>query len=243
MSKCIVSFSSFGRENYPKGQLRLIRSIKESGWNGGIIIQSFDGYVDEYLGVKIELGEYPSSKLLNRKENHASVPYFFKPELIQIARERGYNQVIWCDSTILVHKDPSDCLEHASIHGVAAFENIGHPLKHYCSDLCVIHQGITEKDLEQIPQIMACCVVFDFENKNGQDVFKRWLEASTDGVSFQNYGSKRDGFITHKHDQAVLSILLWKAGIPLLPYGKLVYHPHNETGEYGFNYEFINKGL
>lgn len=243
MSKCIVSFSSFGRENYNRAQLRLIRSIKDSGWDGGIIMQSLDGYVDEYLGLKIETGKYPCSHKYNLTWNHAEIPYAFKPEIIQVARERGYEQVIWCDSTILLAKIPEASFAHAKEHGVAAFHNLGHPLKYYCSDLCLERQFVTEEELEDIQQIMACCTVFDFTNPKGEEAFEKWVEASRDGVSFQNYGSEREGFITHKHDQATLSLILWKLGIPLLPYGKLVYYPHNETGEYGNDFEIINKGI
>jgi hypothetical protein len=243
MSKCIVSFSSFGRENYPKAQLRLIRSIKDAGWDGKIIMQSLDGYVDEYLGVKIELGKYPCSQKYNLQNNHSEIPYAFKPEIIQVAIERGADQVIWCDSTILLEKHPVVCLAWAEKYGVAAFENLGHPLKKYVSDVCLEMQNITEEELDKIPQIMACCIIFDFTNENGVRAFEEWVKASRDGVSFQNYGSEREGFVTHKHDQSVISLILWKLGIPLLPYGTLVYHPHNETGEYGHGYEFVNKGI
>lgn len=241
--KCIVSFSSNGRELYPKAQLRLIRSIKDIGWDGGTIIQSLDGYVDEYLGVKIELGSYPRSHKYNLQNNHSEIPYVFKPEIIQVARERGNDIVIWCDSTILLAKIPIDSMAHAKEHGVAAYDNLGHPLKYYCSDIALDRQGITEEELESIPQIMACCIIFDFSNPKGEEAFEKWVEASRDGVSFQNYGSKRVGFKCNKNDQTVLSLILWKMDIPLLPYGKLVYHPHDVTGEYGNDFEIINKGL
>lgn len=243
MSKCIVSFASTGRENYPKGQLRLIKSINESGWDGGLIMKCLDGYVDEYLGRKIELGSYPKSEKYSRDVNHESVPYGFKVDLIQEARERGYEQIIWCDSTILIDKYPNDTLAHAAEHGVAAFHNLGHDLYKYCSDIALERQGVSEEELMTIPQIMACCVAFDFNSPKGEEAFKMWMDASWDGVSFQNYGSEREGFITHKHDQSCLSLILWKLKIPLLPYGKLVYHPHDITSEYGNNFEIINKGL
>lgn len=243
MSSCIVSFASTGRELYPKAQLRLIRSIVDSSWGGGIIMMCYDGYVDEYCGVQIELGKYPKSEKYQLFHNHEELPYGFKPEIIQVARENGFSKVIWCDSTILLAKPPYATLTHAKLHGVAAFENLGHPLKHYVSDLAMERQGIDESELEDIPQIMACCVAFDFENPKGVEAFEKWIEASRDGVSFQNYGSVRSDFKTHKHDQAVLSMILYKLQIPLLPYGKLVYHPHNETKEYGDDFEFVNKGI
>jgi hypothetical protein len=41
---------------------------------------------------------------------------------------------------------------------------------------------------------------------------------------FKDGESKRPGFVAHRHDQAVLSVLLYDFGIDLLPYG-LVVHP------------------
>lgn len=240
---CIVSFASSGRENYNAAQLRLIKSIKWTGWNDGIIMQSLDGYVDEYKSVKIELGSYPRSQKYNLQNNHAEIPYGFKPEIIQVARERGFEKVIWCDSTILLDRYPEKSLAHAQGHGVAAFHNLGHDLYKYVSDMALKQQGVSESDLYIIPQIMACCILFDFTNPKGGEAFEMWMTASRDGLSFQNYESEREGFVTHKHDQAVLSLILWKLKIPLMDYGYLVYHPHNETKEYGNNFEFINKGI
>lgn len=243
MSKCIVSFSSMGRENYNQAQLRLIKSIKWSGWDGGVVMQSYDGYVDEYKGVKIELGSYPKSEKYNLQNNNSEIPYGFKPEIVQVAIERGYEQVIWCDSTILLAKEPVGYLKHAKQYGVAAVDNIGHPLQYWISDKAVEKLGITEDELKNVPQIMACVIAFDFTNPIGVEIFTKWIEASRDGVSFQNYDSTRDGFRAHRHDQAVLSGLLWMHNVPLLPYGRLVYHPHDETGEYGNDFDFINKGI
>ena len=236
--KVIVSFASSGRENYNKAQLRMIKSTIGK-WDGDYLIRSYDGYVDEYVGVPIITGSYPSTST----NNHAEVPYNFKPDIVLEAIQKGYTKIIWCDSTILLHQDPTPMLDYASEHGVAAFDNLGHPLWAWISDLSLQMQDLTDDDLANIKQIMACVIIFDVSNPAGKSVFDKWYKASKDGISFQNYGSKREGFKAHRHDQAVLSMLLHKAGIPLLPYGKLVYHPDEETGEFGNDIYFVNKGL
>lgn len=237
--KVIVSFACKGREDYNKAQLRLVRSCALIPWDGDYIIRSLDGYCDEYSGIPILLGSYPSTST----NNHAEIPYGFKPDIIQEAIEKGYTKIIWADSTIVMAKYPTKALQHASVHGVAAFHNLGHPLWAWISDNALRAQGITEDALRNIQQIMACCLVFDVGNRQGQKIFSEWYEASKDGQSFQNYGSDREGFKGHRHDQAVLSTLLWKYNVPLLPYGELIYEAHEFTGEYGNDFEFINKGV
>jgi hypothetical protein len=242
--KCIVSWSSVGRENYPAAQLRLIKSCVNAGWDGDYIIQSLDGYCDNYMGVPIELGRYPQSVKYPLHNNHAEIPYGFKPVLIQEALEKGYEQIIWCDSTVRLAKHPQALLNLASDRGVVAFDNLGHPLKNWISDIALQMLEISEEQLQEIKQIMACVIIFDLSNPVGLKIFTEWVDRSRDSFSFQNgYGSNRPGFVAHRHDQAVLSGILWKNNIELLPYGTLVYPPHDRTGEYGNDFYFINKGV
>lgn len=244
--KVIVSFASKGREDYNASQLRLIKSCISSGWDGSYLIRSYDGYCDNYLGVDIKLGSYPITKKYGLCNNHAEVPWGFKPNIIQEAIESGYKQIVWCDSTIRMIKDIAPLLELAKERGVVAFDNLGHELKNWISDVALEHLHITEKELieNNIKQIMACCIIFDVSTMKGASIFEEWMELSRDGVSFQNgYISNRQGFVASRHDQACLSGILWKYKVPLEPYGKLVYPPHDKSGEYGNDIYFINKGV
>lgn len=244
VDKCIVSWSSSGRENYPASQLRLIKSCIDSGWNGDYVMQSLDGYCDNYMGVDIELGRYPNCNDFPLNNNHAEIPYCFKPTLIYEAYERGYTKIVWCDSTIRMSKNIDPLLKLASENGIVAFDNLGHPLKNWISDIAVQKLNISELELQSINQIMACVIIFDLENEIGMQCLKEWIEASHDGVSFQNgYVSNRKGFVAHRHDQSILSGILYKKNISLLPYGKLVYPPHDINFEYGNDVYFINKGV
>lgn len=243
MKKCIISFASQGRENYNQAMLNMIKSTKGI-WDGDYLLYSLDGYVDEYLEVKINLGSYPYPARYDDRFNHAEVPYQFKCNLFQLAREQRYEQVIWMDSTIRMLKNPKKLLDHAAEHGLAVFHNLGHDLKHWISDIAVERLAMTPEQLESAYQIMACVIIFDFTNPKGVEIFDRWIEASRDGVSFQNgYGSVRPDFKAHRHDQAVLSGLCNMYGVPFLPYGKLVYPPHDRTFQYGKDIYFVNKGV
>ena len=243
----IISFASQGRENYNKAMLYLISSCQDI-WDGDYMLWSLDGYIDQYKDVSIILGngKYPNSTM-GQCYNHAEVPYQFKPHLFQKAFDEGYRQVIWCDSTIRMLKHPKPLLEIAKKQGVVTFHNLGHPLSHWISDAALNQLGVNPKDrntINTLEQIMACVIIFDFDNPNGLEIFNEWMKHAQDGVSFQNgYGSSRPEFISHRHDQAVLSYIVQKAGIPMQPYGQLCYPPHHETKEFGKDIYFLNKGL
>lgn len=243
--KCIVSFAANGREQYTKAILRLIKSCVNAGWNGDYLMRTFDGYVDRYEGVNIINGSYPINEKHGLCPNNEEIPYGFKPAIIQEALEKGYKQIVWCDSTITMYKNIQPLLEYAAINGICAFHNLGHDLNGWLTDLQQERLGFTNAELiAGIKQIMACCIIFDFTHKVCIDVFDKWIEASKDGVSFQNgYGSQRPGFVSSRHDQSYLSGLLHIAGVKLQPYGKLVYRPHDTTFEYGNDFFFINKAV
>lgn len=238
--KCLISFSSHGRENYNEAMLNLIKSTKGI-WDGDYLLYSFDGYVDEYVGVKINQCrsiQYPQPDAFVCSP-HSEIPYHFKPALFQIAKEKGYKQVIWCDSTIRMLKHPKELLEYAKEHGVCAFNNLGYPLKNWIHDTAVNELNI-HNELGNMKQIMACVIIFDFENPKANAIFDEWVLKSH---LFKNGESSREGFMAHRHDQAILSAILHKYNVPLIEYGALVYPPHHETKEYGDNIYFLNKGI
>ncbi len=241
--KVITSWASVGRENYPAAQLRLIRSCIDAHWDGEYLIRTLDGYVDEYLGVKIYQGQNPQSTKWPLNNNHAEIPYGFKPTAIQECRERGFQQVIWMDSSMRLLKYPSEWLDRAAIHGVCAFNNLGHPWRNYVSDVAVEKLRILPAHMDKVDNIMACCLIFDFDHPKTHLILDEWLERSHDGLTFQNgYGSTRPEFIAHRHDQAALAAILHNFGVPIAPYGGLAYQPHQISKEYG-EVTFLNKGI
>lgn len=240
--KVLVSFASHARENYNKFLLGLIRSAKNVEWDGDYYIRSFDGYIDEYLGVPIISGSFPQTEKFGNCYNHDEVPWGFKPYLVWEAYEKGARQIIWADSKIRFVRHPQKYLDLAAERGVVAFDNLGYPLRSWISDFCKERAALTQEDLQTAKQIMGCLVIFDMNNPNGMEAFQWWMMMARDGVSFQNYSSRSPDFIAHRHDQAALSAILHKLKIPLEPYGGLCYPPNDITKEYGEPY-FVNSGL
>ena len=217
-SKVLVSVASKGREDYRKAQLALIQSTHAHKFRltHDYMMRSVDGYCDNYYGVPITLGSWPVTNKYGVSWQHADMPYQFKPYAIQEAIEAGYKQILWCDSTIRLMADPEPLWEQCATHGILAWDNEGHPLKPWIAPHAAKAIGI---DTEGVKQIMACCIMFDFNHPITQVVFDEWIECSRNG-SFLN-----KGFDNHRHDQACLSAILYKHGVPIQPYGALAY-PH-----------------
>lgn len=212
----IVSFASKGREDYKKGQERLLQSI-QANWTG-----------DYWLHTLERDGELPSSVAFKHKP-HDQCPYLFKFTMIQLMIEQGYKQIIWLDSSLYLEKNPMELLEG----GVMAFHNLGHPLYKYISDQAAANLNCSSR-LNDIPQTWGGAIGFDFNNEDVCELFDEIIEQAHRG-SFDEGKSTRPEFIAHRHDQAVMSVIFHDYGIKLQPYGKIVTHPH-----YLFPFEYGN---
>ena len=231
--QCLISFASKGREDYNKAMTRNIEVAKSQGYTDDFLYYSLD-QPREVSGVTIKGG------LPLNCPSHQDTPYGFKPFLFKEAFDRGYRQIIWLDSTIVLARNPQLVFDECKKRGVVAFHNLGHPLEKWISDKAVKNTGVNLSENPQ--QIMACVVGFDLENEQGKRIFDKWFALAQDGESFQNNPSTINGFVAHRHDQAILSALLHLEKIPLLPYGSLVYEAHAQ-GYDGHVPFFINKGV
>lgn len=216
----LISFASKGREDYRAGLCRLIDSAKEH-WHGDYLMYSPDHDLDSYRGVTIHKG-WPKYSL-----THEEMPYQFKIALIQEALEMGYERIVWLDSSIVINK-PLDPLFES---GFNVFHNLGHPLWKYISDEALDLLGLRREDIMGVPQIWGGAILIDARRLGSRFLFEKILHASLTGP-FKNGSSDYPGFIAHRHDQAVMSVLLWNA-CTMYPYGKIVCPPHDVTKEYG----------
>ena len=235
MGKVIVSLSSTGRENYNEAQLGLIRSIDRKAPDYDTHLRSVDGYVDEYLDRKIHLGDWPESKQWGKSWSHQNMPYQFKPFMVAEALEMGYRKIIWCDSTIRVHQNPDPLWALAAEHGIVAWDNEGHPLEKYIPD----HQleFLKIDSAKGLYQIMACCIMFDFDHPATMPIFEKWIQGAKENC-FHHNESKNPHYVSSRHDQALLSGLMNLAEIPVQPYGGLAYRHYLPVEPY-----FINWGV
>lgn len=238
MKDVIVSFSNKGRDDYNRLLLRLIDSCKEH-WKGDLLIYSPDHDLWMYRDVPIH-HSWPDPEGI-QSFTHKDMPYQFKTALIQKAIELGYERIIWLDSSMQLKKDLTPLFE--STNGVTVFENLGHPTWKYLSDNAYnLLGGYWELyDLYKIPQIWGGAFALDFTNEFTKYFFEILKKFSING-SFKESGSTRDGFVAHRHDQSVMSVLLYNK-CKMLPYGQILCPPHDTSGEYGTDPYLVCRGL
>ena len=137
-------------------------------------------------------------------------------------------------------KNPEPLFELAKERGIVAFDNLGFPLKDWINQTALNHFHVAYDEVDNIKQIMACCIVFDFNHPITEKIFDDWVTASLHG-GFNNDFTRRDGFRGHRHDQAVLSLLLHLNKVKLNDYGDgFCYHPNQDKYD---NVYIINKGI
>lgn len=187
-----------------------------------LAIDGREKYTEKLSGLEASLHNWPYDTRLYKSypdycTPHNVIPYRFKFDLIRQARNDGYNRVVWLDSSIRLLQDP---VELFGEHGIIAFDNLGHPLAKYISDLAVKNLSITEAQLKDIPQTWGGAIGFDFTRDKACQIFEDICAQATMG-SFEDGGSKRKDFVAHRHDQAVMSGIFWKHEYELLPYGTI----------------------
>lgn len=192
----------------------MICSAREHGYDGSFIICSpgatsagmIDGVLNE-MDLSIP--------------DHGSVPYGFKPWLIYEAFSRGHNQVLWVDSTVVFNGPTTDLFKMLDEVPVLAFDNPGCPIPFWTNDRTMAELNWDPTDLRF--EVMACVLGFNFANEQTMPLFREWQRAADAGLFNVGERSLRPEFRDHRHDQSVISILIHRAGIPLVPYGTLTY--------------------
>lgn len=134
-------------------------------------------------------------------------------------------------------QNPDPLWELAAEHGIIAWKNEGHPLHKYMPDHQIQFLELKPEDVKEMYQIMACCIVFDFDHPKTMPIFEKWIEGAKNNC-FHHNESKNPHYISSRHDQALLSALMNINGIPVQPYGGLAYRHYLPVEPY-----FINWGV
>lgn len=156
------------------------------------------------------------------------IPYKFKFDLIQKAREDGYNRILWLDSSMRLSINPVELFGET---GIIAFDNLGHPLNKYISDRAMVNMNVNEQQVKNIPQTWGGAIGFDFTKDIAGEIFNDIVEQAING-SFETNGSRRRDFVSHRHDQAVMSVIFWKHKYKLIPYGVIAAKPDQTEKTY-----------
>lgn len=198
MKDLIISLAVNGRERYEDKVKGLEQTIIDANWHGEVRIYK-------------EFPEWCTP--------HSKIPYRFKYDLIVRAIKDSYARIFWVDSSIrlIKGKNISELL-YNSDKGIVAFHNLGFALEHWINDTAVKNLGVTYEEVKNIGHAWGGVHFWDFTKEIPTIILNEMIEQSKIG-SFDNSGSIRKDFSASRNDQSVISVLLHKRNVPLLPYG------------------------
>lgn len=136
---------------------------------------------------------------------HSDNPYAFKIYAIERARELGYNQILWLDSSVYTVKDITPVFDWLTDKGIF-LEEAGHHAGQWCNDETLKYFELDREDAMFYPMFSAGYCGFDFRNPISQEFFAEWKESMLNGMF-------RGLWENHRHDMTCGSIIANKQGL------------------------------
>jgi hypothetical protein len=229
-NKALVSVYSKGRENYPEWIKTLIHTILTTNY------KKFDTYIfspDLTEDIALETNIYfkagwPSNNLYGDCKPHTEAPHQFKSMALQFVKELGYEQAIWCDSSIKIMKPLDKFWDLVSEQGVITFDDISGTEDMWTSDKCLDILNCSIDFAKTFTQCTAGVLLFDFTNKRGNKIFNEYLYYCQNLQALNmKLGSNRPEFKAHRSDQSIISFLIKKHGMNNLAYGSMMWSGAN----------------
>jgi len=218
-SACIINFARGAW--YPRGQARLLSSLKDTGFSGGVFAWSSEAM----LGCA----------------GHDLLPYYFKIAAFNKVASMGYRLILWCDAAVWARKPIDPLLEEIDRAGHVLFE-AGWNCAQWSSDNCLNAMGVTRDEAEKMPMYMACCMGLNLNVPRAAEFLRR-LTANCNERTLPGNWTNHQGEVSgdarclgHRHDQAVGSILASKMGMPLTVGHETFFQYYNNKAGIAFQY-------
>lgn len=197
MKHCIINLGNGAW--YPRGQARLVNSLKAVGYPGTVFAWTNES----------DVGAPP----------HATLPYAFKLGAFNRAKEAGFDTILWCDCAVWAWHDLEPIFKHIDEHGHVFFQG-GWNCAQWTSDACLAKMGVSRDTVEPMPHYMACCMGLSLKSDKSREFLRILTAYSLDGITFPgpwnnngNCCSTDPRCLGHRHDQAVGSIVAAQLGM------------------------------
>lgn len=196
LHKAVIISAGIGHW-YGQGVRRLERSLVYNGWPGEILTWKDD---------------YPPNS-----HSHENYPYYFKIAAFEEALRRGFSHVLWCDASMWAVKNPIQLFDLFNDQGYYFFSS-GYNLAQSVNDAALDAVGISRDDAEGATEWASGLIGINFDNPDGQALYRTWKEymdmGLSRGVKYQNKDESKDPrFLAHRQDQSCLSLAAHKLGL------------------------------
>ncbi len=144
--------------------------------------------------------------------------YGFKPHAVTAAYNAGFKKIVFFDPAVIL-KDKldyyDDLLKEYGILAVRDESKLGGVI----SKDCISYFNITDEWLEGKYLVGGSFYYFDFDIESCRNAFAEWKLAEEKGI-FGSQDQQSHGLIgTHRSDETVMAICLYRNGSKPLPYG------------------------
>lgn len=216
MNKAIISFAN-SNGNYVTGIARLSDSLRNN----------FDGDFGSWIG------EHTLGAPL-----HSENPYAFKIYAFEKAREAGYTQILWLDSSVFAIQNVQPVFDHISQHGYI-MQDAGHYVGNWTNDRALDYFRMNRDEAMNIKCYgNAGFLGLDFTNYKAISFFEAWKTAMLDGMFKGNWNnnekteSQDERCLGHRHDLSCGSILAHRSGMQLQSGDQWLQYagPYDKTG-------------
>lgn len=227
--RCIVNVAT--GDFYCKMQERLRNSFKNS-----VDYMLFIGGKGEPIPISRHKGKdidllFWYNTLPTGSRPHSESPYGFKAHAFKAAYDMGYTSILWLDSPAqAVAKDISPIFDKIEKEGYYAMSHID-PLENYVGDSALSVYGWNRDKLKGYNLPSGSCYgfyIFYPEPKNPvlseRGLFWDFYLQEADGM----FKSEVNGNIVHRHDEAVLALILLKRNLPVFTFDPLFQSPEPE---------------
>ncbi len=162
---------------------------------------------------------------------HQDVPYAFKSFAIAKAVELGHTTILWADASIVPIKPLEPLWQLIETQGYWIANN-GWNTGQWCCDSALGPLGITREEAFGIPHPVATSFGLDFRHEIAREFFRQWFDFAKDGRAFrgpwrndEGQASRDPRVMGHRHDQAVMGVIVHRLGMKLIDPPKwLAYH-------------------
>lgn len=247
--KCVINYFSVGREDYKIGSERLVQTLILNEADVDILIWSPDFAESQqqilpYDNTLKLIKGVPTTEKYGECKPHKEEPYQFKSFCFQAAREMGYESILWCDSSIVVLKNPEHYFELAKEVGVILFDNQGCTEATWTSDDCLEAMGCDPEYAKTFFECDAGIMLLDFSSWKTNAFFNEYIKYCTDGICLNGRsGSSRPEFSAHRHDQSIASYIAKKHYINFINYGGWGYGGDTAVREGKYKPTFVKLGI
>lgn len=189
---------------YPRGQERLIESLKHVGYTGDLLHWA-DDYINSYY--------------------QPDCVYTIKAAaLAEAAKE--YDVILWLDCAIYAVKHPNYILSLIQQNG-SYFMTSGYSLGQTANDYSLHYAGISRDRACELPELNTCVFGVDLTHEKGKRWFDYFLACARDRVfhgSREHDGQSKDPrFLFHRQDQTAGTLAYYRAGFDCaVPFGQHV---------------------